>query len=60
MAGILVPYDRFQEIRQRRLRVAATIEEQPTDKLSVSDHHSTEDKPPDPRIRVEGSLSTLE
>jgi hypothetical protein len=60
MAGILVPYDRFLEIRQRRLRVTAAIEEQPIDERSVRDRRSTDDKPPDPRARVDGTLSTLE
>jgi hypothetical protein len=58
MAGILVSYDQFLEIRERRHRVAVAIDEQPIVTPPVNEDRPPRDKPGDPRVRVEGGLVT--
>jgi hypothetical protein len=57
MAGVLVPYDRFLEIRLRRLRVADAIEGLPT-----ANPQPAVDRPAgdtgDARVPVEGGKIT--
>jgi hypothetical protein len=58
MAGVLVPYDRFLEIRERRYRVAAAMEAQSIEQRPAGDDRPPDGKAADPRVRVEGGLIT--
>jgi hypothetical protein len=58
MASILVSYDRFLEMRQRRHGDTDAAEHQP-----IKPPQASQDRPPvqklgDPRVRVESSLVT--
>lgn len=58
MAGILVSYDRFLEMRQRRHRDTDAGEHQPINPPPATQDRPPDQKPVDPRVRVEGSLVT--
>jgi hypothetical protein len=58
MAGILVPYDRFLEIRQRRHRAKVAVDEQPIENPPVTGERPSDEKPGDPPVPGEGGLVT--
>jgi hypothetical protein len=58
MAGILVPYVQFLEIRQRRHRVRAAIDEQAIENPPVAGDRPSDEKPADPPVPTEGTLVT--
>ena len=58
MAGLLVPYVQFLEIRQRRHRVRVAIDEQPIENPPVAGDRPSDEKPGDPPVPSEGSLVT--
>jgi hypothetical protein len=58
MAGILVPYVQFLEIRQRRHRVRAAIDEQAIENPPVAGDRPSDEMPADPPVPTEGTLVT--
>jgi len=58
MAGILVPYVQFLEIRQRRHRVRVAIDEQPIANPPVAGDRPSDEKAGDPPVPTEGTLVT--
>jgi hypothetical protein len=56
MAGILVPYERFLEIRERRVTVA--LDQQPIEKPPAAGDRPSDLKPGDPPVPTEGGLVT--
>jgi hypothetical protein len=58
MAGILVPFERFLEIRERRHRVTVAIDQQPIEKPPAAGDRPSDLKPGDPPVPTEGGLVT--
>ena len=58
MAGILVPYVQFLEVRQRRHRVRVAIDEQAIENPPAPGDRPSDEKPGDPPVPTEGTLVT--